>query len=995
MSNTKISDATKTTPLATDMIPLARVGSSAALSTRFQDISVVGTITTGTWSGTTIATSYGGTGVTTSTGSGANVLGTSPTLTTPAISGGTINNSVIGGTTPAAATVMSLTLGGYTNNKKIYQSADNYITILNGNPSSGGTGPASDVTIDAGGNFAIRGNLTVYASGSSIPGYLTTAVAASTYQPLLGYTAAHAGANNDITSLGGLTTALSVAQGGTGVTISSGANSVVLRDASANISTNAAFIGFTNIAAGASIILTTSSTPNYVVTGSGGQTFQLPSALTLPVGAAFTFNNNQSSGAIAVNNNSATLVVSVPSGGYVTVTLLTKSFAAGTWDVHYSAPANVSWSTNTFNVPASITGATWNSTAVGLLYGGTGATTAAGARTNLGLAAVAASGSAIDVSFTQAGTGAVARTVSAELSDTVKPEQFGAAGSGKYVNGNVSITSGTNALTVTGAAFVAGDVGSYIQVPGAGAAGANLFTTIVTRVSATQVTLAANAGTTLEAVAKHVIYGAADDTAAVQAALNTGRYVELTAGRIYLVQNLCFPQASSSYVTDSPRQGIICKGGQAYLTARSGGDSTYLLTTYNWLNNNAFADYPIWLQNVVLDGAGIVQDCQTNLTFQSYYEGVQWINATRNGHYSTTTTKNGTAIANNYQNNQFVNCGATGNGQDGFSCDAARTVTDFQFDGGYWANNGRYGLYTPQMAGFQLSRLHTYSNGTGGLWGGKYGLGTSVVGCYFEDAVTIDSMVSTIYCGVLGPGNTFGGRVAANFSDNTAYEALLSTGNFYTATGYLYQGYNGPQHILISSNDISASGLFQWNGNASSTGKIFANNCYGRGPGFNAGSGAFWDGLMIPATVNTPGKVELLKTLNNAGTTSTAVLVATVANFAMAGFVASGTLDVWSTNSGSTAIESYTADVEIQYYRGQSNGLHASKAVIKNASSTAGSPTVSAAISISDTVVSGGNNTVTVTITITHPQAPDANYSSGFDLKLNSRNRSVTALTLT
>jgi len=172
MSNTKISNATKTTPLATDMIPLARVGSSAALATRFQNISVVGTITTGTWHGTTIGASYGGTGVTTSTGNGANVLNVSPSLTTPSISGGTINNSVIGGTTPAAATVMSLTLGGYTNNKKIYQSADNYLTILNGNTTSGGTGPASDVTIDAAGSMAVRGNLTVYASGSSIPGYL-------------------------------------------------------------------------------------------------------------------------------------------------------------------------------------------------------------------------------------------------------------------------------------------------------------------------------------------------------------------------------------------------------------------------------------------------------------------------------------------------------------------------------------------------------------------------------------------------------------------------------------------------------------------------------------------------------------------------------------------------------------------------------------------------------------------------------------------------------
>jgi hypothetical protein len=194
MSNTKISTATRTTPLATDLIPLARIGSSAALSTRFQDISAVGTITTGTWRGTTIATSYGGTGVTTSTGSGANVLGTSPTLTTPAISGGTINNSVIGGTTPAAATVMSLTLGGYTNNKKIYQSADNYITILNGNPLY------SDVTIDSGGSLGVRGNLTVYGSGSSIPGYLTTAVAASTYQPTIDKGAANGYAGLDANS---------------------------------------------------------------------------------------------------------------------------------------------------------------------------------------------------------------------------------------------------------------------------------------------------------------------------------------------------------------------------------------------------------------------------------------------------------------------------------------------------------------------------------------------------------------------------------------------------------------------------------------------------------------------------------------------------------------------------------------------------------------------------------------------------------------------------
>jgi hypothetical protein len=55
-------------------------------------ITTLGTITTGTWSGTTIAVLKGGTGVTTSTGSGNNVLSTSPTLVTPVLGTPTSGN---------------------------------------------------------------------------------------------------------------------------------------------------------------------------------------------------------------------------------------------------------------------------------------------------------------------------------------------------------------------------------------------------------------------------------------------------------------------------------------------------------------------------------------------------------------------------------------------------------------------------------------------------------------------------------------------------------------------------------------------------------------------------------------------------------------------------------------------------------------------------------------------------------------------------------------
>ena len=126
------------------------------------------------------------------------------------------------------------------------------------------------------------------------------------------------------------------------------------------------------VASGTLVTLTVNSNPVTLVTGSGGQIVKLPDATTLTLGTTFEFNNNQSSGAITVNNNSNTLIVSVPSGGYAQLTLLTNGTAAGTWDRHDQAPSNVSWSTNTFDYPGSITSATWNGVTVAASRGGTG-----------------------------------------------------------------------------------------------------------------------------------------------------------------------------------------------------------------------------------------------------------------------------------------------------------------------------------------------------------------------------------------------------------------------------------------------------------------------------------------------------------------------------------------------------------------------------------------------------------------------------------------------
>lgn len=170
---------------------------------------------------------------------------------------------------------------------------------------------------------------------------------------------------------------LVVANGGTGVTTSSGANSVMLRDANQNVAVNSIYEGFTSVAASVSVItLTVASTPNYLITGSGGQTIQLPDATTLANGERYYFNNNQSTGAIVVRNNSGTTITTIQSGGFVEIMLISNSIAAGTWDVHNLAPSNVSWSTNTLTYAGAISSATWNGVAIGLAYGGTGAASA-------------------------------------------------------------------------------------------------------------------------------------------------------------------------------------------------------------------------------------------------------------------------------------------------------------------------------------------------------------------------------------------------------------------------------------------------------------------------------------------------------------------------------------------------------------------------------------------------------------------------------------------
>ena len=290
--------------------------------------------------------------------------------TTPTV--GTVTSVAATSGTGISVTGSPITSSGTLN---ITNTAPDQVVSLTGSGSTTVTGTYPNFTINSSGG---GGSGTVTSVGLSAPSIFTVSGSPVTTSGTLALT--YSG------------TALPVANGGTGVTVSSGANSVVLRDSNQNITANALDDAYTNVAAsGTQITLTTGSARRYTITGSGGQVIKLPDATTLANGTVFAFDNNQSSGAITVNNNSNTLIVSVPSGGYVLVNLLSNSNAAGTWDRHDQAPSNVSWSTNTFDYAGSITSATWNGNIVQVNRGGTGASTLTGYVKGAGTTALTAS----------------------------------------------------------------------------------------------------------------------------------------------------------------------------------------------------------------------------------------------------------------------------------------------------------------------------------------------------------------------------------------------------------------------------------------------------------------------------------------------------------------------------------------------------------------------------------------------------------------------------
>jgi hypothetical protein len=222
---------------------------------------------------------------------------------------------------------------------------------------------------------------------------------------------------------------IGVAYGGTGVTTSSGPNSVVLRDANDNISVNRLNQGLQNTtASGGVTILTAASDFNQLLTGTGNHTFRLPDATTLTDTTAFQFNN-AATGTLTIQNNATGVIGTVTTGGAANAVLISNATVAGTWEIHGYLPEGVTWGTNALALGTTvISGGTWQGGTIQSGYGGTGLTTFAGANNAL----YSTSASALAAGTLPIAAGGTGETTRQNAMDALA----GAVTAGQYLRGN-------------------------------------------------------------------------------------------------------------------------------------------------------------------------------------------------------------------------------------------------------------------------------------------------------------------------------------------------------------------------------------------------------------------------------------------------------------------------------------------------------------------------------------------------------------------------------
>jgi hypothetical protein len=299
----------------------------------------VGTITSGTWNGSTLAVAYGGTGVTTSTGSGNVVLSTTPTLVTPIL--GTPTSATLTNATGLPITTGVSGLGTGIASFLATPTSANLITAMTDETGSGalvfantptlvtpvigaatGTSLVLSSTLNVGGAATITGTLT--ANGTAALNDNVTVAAGKTFT--VGTGATTLGGTLGVT---GATTLSSTLTAGTSTLTSLSVTNNETVGGTLGV-TGATTLSST-LTAGTSTLTSLSVTNNETVGGTLGVTGATTLSSTLTAGTStltsLSVTNNETVGG-TLGVTGATTLSSLTASGTSTLTTLTTTGAA-------------------------------------------------------------------------------------------------------------------------------------------------------------------------------------------------------------------------------------------------------------------------------------------------------------------------------------------------------------------------------------------------------------------------------------------------------------------------------------------------------------------------------------------------------------------------------------------------------------------------------------------------------------------------------------------